>query len=119
MTIKMLSFHNIFVSFNVGNTHPLNRFPMAFEFESPRSFTDFIRQEDSMLSLLVWSFANGFSAKRMKIWARIETDDKFWEFDIQLKNVREWKKYLEMDGEEIGALLEAHERDGKIESIIG
>jgi len=55
----------------------------------------------------------------MKIWARIETDDKFWEFDIQLKNVREWKKYLEMDGEEIGALLEAHERDGKIESIIG
>jgi hypothetical protein len=92
---------------------------MAFEFESPRSFTDFIRQEDSMLSLLAWSFANGFAAKRMKIWARIETEDKFWEFDIQLKNVREWKKYLDMDGEEIGALLEAHERDGKIESIIG
>lgn len=37
------------VALNIGGNGPLNLFPMVFEFESAREWTDFIREESNML----------------------------------------------------------------------
>jgi hypothetical protein len=54
----------------------------------------------------------------MCIWAYIEDGEWDWEFEIKLKNVREFKKYTEMEFEEINSIVEAFRREQKINEIL-
>ena len=54
----------------------------------------------------------------MKLWVYIEDEDWYWEFEINLKNVREFKKYTEMEFEEINSIVEAFRREQKINEIL-
>ena len=108
------------VALNLGGSNgPLNHFPMLFEFENIREWTDSIREESNMLSFLDWAVAYGvFPIRKMKLWAYIENDAQYWEFEVNLKNVREFKKYMDMDWEEIVSIVEAYRREKKIDEIL-
>ena len=108
------------VALNLGGSNgPLNHFPMLFEFENIREWTDSIREESNMLSFLDWAVAYGvFPISKMRIWAYIENDAQYWEFEVNLKNVREFKKYMDMDWEEIVSIVEAYRREKKIDEIL-
>ena len=108
------------VALNLGGSNgPLNHFPMLFEFENIREWTDSIREESNMLSFLDWAVAYGvFPIRKMKLWAYIEHDEWSWEFEVNLKNVREFKKYMDMDWEEIVSIVEAYRREKKIDEIL-
>ena len=108
------------VALNLGGSNgPLNHFPMLFEFENIRGWTDSIREESNMLSFLDWAVAYGvFPIRKMKLWAYIEHDDRYWEFEVNLKNVREFKKYMDMDWGDIVSIVEAYRREKKIDEIL-
>jgi len=102
-----------------GSNNPLNKFPMLFEFENIREWTDNIREEESMFAFLDWAVAyNVYPINKMCIWAYIEDGEWDWEFEIKLKNVREFRKYTEMGFEEINSIVEAFRREQKINEIL-
>ena len=107
------------VALNLGGGRPLNNFPMVFEFDSAREWTSSMREESSILSVLDWAIAGGiYPISKMKIWAYVDDGDWFWEFEIALKNVREFEKYAQMEWEEINSVVEAYRRDKKIDEIL-
>ena len=107
------------VALNLGAGGPLNLFPMVYEFENAREWTDSIREESNMLGFLDWAqTCNVYPISKMKLWAYIEDEDWFWEFEVNLKNVREFKKYTEMGFEEINSIVEAFRREQKINEIL-
>ena len=72
-----------------------------------------------MLSFLDWAVAYSvFPPRKMKLCAYIENDEQYWEFEVNLKNVREFKKYMDMDWEEIVSIVEAYRREKKIDEIL-
>jgi hypothetical protein len=52
------------------------------------------------------------------MWVRVDEGDLYWEFEIKLKNIREFKKYLSMTHEDIIPLLESFRRELKINDIL-
>ena len=107
------------VALNLGGNGPLNLFPMMFEFENASEWTDNIREETNMIGFLDWAQTCGvYPISKMKLWAYIDDGDWFWEFEINLKNVREFKKYTEMGDEEIISIVEAFRREKKIDEIL-
>jgi len=109
----------ITVALNLGGNGPLNLFPMIFNFENAREWTDSIREESNMIGFLDWAQACSlYPISKMKIWAYIEDDGHYWEFEVKLKNVREFKKYIDMEYEEINSIVEAFRRDQKINEIL-
>lgn len=108
------------IALNLGGSNgPLNHFPMLFEFENIREWTDSIREESNMLSFLDWAVAYSvFPIRKMKLWAYIEHDEQYWEFEVNLKNVREFKKYMDMDWGDIVSIVEAYRREKKIDEIL-
>lgn len=107
------------VSLNLGSNGPLNLFPMVYEFENVREWTDSIREESNMIGFLDWALTcNVYPISKMKIWAYIEEGDWFWEFEVNLKNVKEFKKYTEMEFKEINSIVEAFRREQKINEIL-
>ena len=107
------------VTLNIaGSNGPLNFFPMVFEFENIREWTDFIRKEENMLALVDWAHSHSVSVNNIRIYTRIDEGDLYWEFLIMLKNIREFKKYLEMGWQEIDSVVEAWRRDKKIDEIL-
>lgn len=107
------------VAINLGGNGPLNLFPMVFDFENAREWSDSIREESNMIGFLDWAQAcNLYPISKMKIWAHIEDGDWYWDFEIKLKNVREFKKYTEMEYEEICSIVEAFRREQKINEIL-
>ena len=108
----------IIVSMNIAGTRVLNNFPILFEFENVREWTDFIREDGSMLAFLDWSHTSSVSVQNMRLFIRIDEGDLYWEFIINLKNVREFKKYLTIDWKEKESIVEAWRREKKINDII-
>ena len=107
------------ISMNIaGSRGPLNDFPMVWEFENIREFIDFTREEESMLAFIDWAHMHSVSLPNMRLYTRIDEGDLYWEFVIMLKNVREFKKYLEMGWQEIDSIVEAYRRDKKINEIL-
>lgn len=111
----------ILVSVNIGSSSkgPVNKFPIVFEFENIREWTNLIRKEESMLHFLDWyESCSILPIKNMVMWVRVDEDDLYWEFEIKLKNIREFKKYLSMTHEDIIPLLESFRRELKINDIL-
>lgn len=107
------------VALNLGGNGPLNLFPMVYEFENTKEWTNSIREESNMIGFLDWAqTCNVYPISKMKLWAYIEEDDWYWEFEINLKNVREFKKYTEMGFEEINSIVESFRREQKINEIL-
>lgn len=109
------------VSLNIASaTSPMNLVPMYFEFESPREFTNFIRE--NVMDILSWTFTSygQVNNTRLGVYIREDINDGYWDwsFVIKCKNIREFKTYMNMDYNEFSSLLEAHERDKKIDSIL-
>ncbi len=110
------------VSLNIASaTSPMNLVPMYFEFESPREFTNFIRE--SVIDILSWPFTSYGQVNNTRLGVYIredDTDGEWWEwsFTIQCKNIREFKQYIKMDFNEFSSVLEAHERDKKLKDIL-
>jgi len=107
------------VALNLGSNGPLNLFPIVYEFENAKEWTDSIREESNMLGFLDWAqTCSVYPISKMKLWAYIEEDDWYWRFEVNLKNVREFKKYAEMSWQEIDSIVEAYRRDNKIDEIL-
>ena len=107
------------ISMNIaGSRGPLNDFPMVWELDNIREFIGFIREDECMLSFLDWANTHSVSLSNMRLYTRIDEGDLYWEFVIMLKNIREFKKYLEMDWQEIESVVEAWRRDKKIDEIL-
>ena len=109
------------VSLNIASaTSPMNLVPMYFEFESTREFTDFIRE--SAIDILSWTFTSygQVSNTRLGVYIREDIEDGYWDwsFVIKCKNIREFKPYMKMDYNGFSSILEAHERDKKIENVL-
>jgi len=110
------------VSLNISSaTSPMNLIPMYFEFDSAKEFTDFIRE--SVIDVLSWTFTSYGQVQNTRIGIYIREDideDGFfeWSFVIKCKNIREFKPYMKMDFNEFNSVLESHERDKKLNSIL-
>ena len=110
------------VSLNIlGSSSPMNLVPMYFEFESPREFTDFIRE--NVIDILSWSFDSYGQTNNTKLGVYIREDidsEEFWDwsFIIPCKNIREFKQYSKMDFNEFESVLSAHNRDKKLKDIL-
>ena len=110
------------VSLNIASaTSPMNLVPMCFEFETPREFTDFIRE--SVIDILSWTFTSygQVNNTRLGVYIREDIDkEEYWDwsFVIKCKNIREFKPYMKMDFNEFSSILEAHERDRKINNVL-
>jgi hypothetical protein len=114
----------IIVSLNIGRSNlngcsgPVNKFPIIFEFENIKEWTNLVRRD--MLNLLDWGVSSSiYPLSNMVIWVRIDEDDLFWEFEIKLKNIREFKKYLNMNYfEDIIPIVESFRREKKINDVL-
>jgi hypothetical protein len=109
----------IVVSLNLGGRGPVNKFPIIFDFENIREWTDLIRKEESMFAFLDWAESCSIHPlSSMNLWIRVDENDLYWEFEIKLKNIREFKKYLSMDYEEIIPIVESFRREQKINDVL-
>ncbi len=109
------------VSLNITtNASTLNLIPIYFEFESPREFTKFIRE--NVIEILSWNFETYGQSNNTRIATYIREDDTNeewweWKFIINCKNIREFKPYMAMDFNEFSSVLESHNRDKKLKEI--
>lgn len=101
-----------------GSNGLLNLFPIFLEFDNIRECTDFIRKEENMLTFVDWAHSHSVSVHNIRLYARIDEGDHYWEFMIMLKNIREFKKYLEMGWQEIDSLMLSFRRDKSIDEIL-
>jgi hypothetical protein len=108
----------ISLTFNLGGSHnPFHGFPFFFEFDEIKEAIDFFREDNVLESLFEIAHRAGSTPKNMVVWARFDNAGFYWEFKIALKNVREFKKYLDLTWEEQVALAESIRRDQMIEDI--
>lgn len=109
----------ITLAFNLGGSQgPYHGFPFFFEFEEMKEAIDFFRQEETLDSLFEIAHRAGSTPKNMTLWARFDNSEFYWEFKIAMKNIREFKKYIELSWEDQEALAEAIRRDSKIDDIL-
>lgn len=101
-----------------GNNGPLNLFPMFFEEETVRNWTNDIRSESNIFALLDWSLHYSIPPSQMKLYVHIEYDDFEYDFKINLNNVREYKKWIGTDLDELQRLVDAWQRDLKLNEIL-
>ena len=109
----------ISLAFNLGGSQgPFHGFPFFFEFDKMKEAIDFFREDDVLESLFEIAHRAGSTPRNMVVWARFDNAGFYWEFKIALKNVREFKKYLDLSWEEQEALAESIRRDQKIDDIL-
>jgi len=101
-----------------GNNGPLNNFPITLEYDSVREWIESTRSEDNIFAILDWAFACHVPPSYMKLYVHIEDDDNFWEFIINLNNVREYKKYISKDRNLLESLVSAWRRNLTIDEIL-
>jgi hypothetical protein len=111
------------VSMNIGggNGTSYNKIPMFWEFESIRTFTDFIRE--NMFNILLYSHDNYGIKSNCWIGVHIERDiDEEncleWDFIINCKNIREFKPFVKMSREEMDSLRVERDRNDKLNGIL-
>lgn len=101
-----------------GNNSPLNLFPMLFEHETIRDWSNEIRSEDNIFALLDWALAYYITPSQLKLYVLITKDDMEWEYKINLSNVREYKKWIGTDTDELQSIIDAWRRDQKLDEIL-
>lgn len=101
-----------------GNNSALNLFPMFFEEESIKDWINDIRSEDNIFALLDWALHYYIPPSQMKLYVHIEYDDNEWNFKINLNNVREYKKWIGKDHNELQSIIDAWRRDQALNEIL-
>lgn len=111
------------VSFNICSdcNTVLNLTPNLWVIEDIRVFTDAIRE--NVLRIAHHGAHHNFSIKGIQLRVTVYEDlnkETYYEGDfvIKCKNIREYKKYLEMSNEDIINEYDALIRDGKIDDIL-
>jgi len=122
----------IHISFNIGYEGPLGsgnltRFPIYYQMESFKEFSDLIRNHP--FDWLLWAHENHVSKSHMCFFLTIWEDDKFnkhldddeywnWKFTIYAKNIREYKPFLTISRDEIDEMKIQKERENKLEELL-
>lgn len=101
-----------------GNNSALNLFPMFFEEETVRNWINDIRSEDNIFALLDWALHYYIAPSQMKLYVHIEYEDNEWDFKINLNNVREYKKWIGTDHDELQSIIDAWRRDQTLNEIL-
>lgn len=101
-----------------GNNGALNLFPMFFEEETVRNWINDIRSEDNIFALLDWALAYYIAPSQLKLYVLITKDDMECEYKINLSNVREYKKWIGTDTDELQSIIDAWRRDQKLDEIL-
>lgn len=101
-----------------GNNSALNLFPMFFEEESIKDWINDIRSEDNIFALLDWALHYYVPPSQMKLYVHIEYEDYEWDFKINLNNVREYKKWIGTDQDELQSIIDAWRRDQTLNEIL-
>jgi len=111
---------NIGYESSTGSSGVLNKLPMIYRFDTPKDFTNFVR--NNSIRLVDWAIQNHVPKSSLMLYVTInrfyeeEGEDWIWsnEFHIHLKNIREYIPYLDMTDEEI----EAEGRDKTIDDVL-
>lgn len=101
-----------------GNNGALNLFPMFFEHETIKDWINDIRSENNIYALLDWALYSYIPPSQMKLYVHIEKDDIEWEYKINLNNVREYKKWIGTDLDELQSIIDAWRRDQALNEIL-
>ena len=101
-----------------GNNSALNLFPMFFEEETIKDWINDIRSEDNIFALLDWALHYYIPPSQMKLYVHIEYEDFEWDFKINLNNVREYKKWIGTDHDELQSIVDAWRRDQALNEIL-
>lgn len=118
----------IHVSFNIGYEGTLgcgilNKFPVYYEMDSFKEFSDFIRKHP--FEWLLWAHEHHVSKSYMCFHLTIWEQDKnnpeeywSWEFTIHVKNIREYKPFLNMTRDEVDEMKIQKERENKLNELL-
>ena len=101
-----------------GNNSALNLFPMFFEEETIKDWINYIRSEDNIFAFLDWALHYYVPPSQMKLYVHIENEDYEWDFKINLNNVREYKKWIGTDKDELQSIIDAWRRDQALNEIL-
>jgi len=126
------------VIFNIGaeGSGILNTFPMFFDGNSFKDFSDWIRA--GMFDVMTWAHDYNVPIGRLCLYLHIHeditgnmeprkstisdpTDEDYyydWNMIVHCKNVREYKQFLNLKWDEIEQMMASKKREAKINSII-
>ncbi len=117
------------ITFNIGyegslGSGLLNRFPIYYELESFKEFSDSVRKYAFEWSL--WAHENHVSKSHLcfyvSIWEKDtkSNDDDYWhwQFTIKAKNIREFQPLLKLTRDEVDEMKIQKERENKLEELL-
>jgi hypothetical protein len=114
----------VYISFNITTeTESLNLKPFLDYYDSFKTFSNLLRDWCSDYVFVEWASHHYKNNKKISLCLSIieEMDDKMVycrEFKINLRNIREYKKWLSLSQEEVDNLIISMKREEKISEII-
>lgn len=111
-------------SADIGSGRSLNTTPIVFRYDTFKEFSNMIREE--IFNIALWAHESYVGKSSLCLYLKIQEDNKEdaecdyweWDFNIQCKNIREYKQYLKMTREEMDDLKVSNQRNDKLDDIL-
>jgi len=116
----------VYISLNIGyENRALNATPIVFRYDTFKEFSNMIREE--VFSIALWAHESYVGKSSLCLYVKIQEDNNKedpecdyweWDFNIQCKNIREYKKYLKITRDEMDELKISNQRNDKLDNIL-